>query len=71
MPKMVLTGNHAVSYAVKLARVQVVAIYPITPQTTIAEKLDEMIESGEFDADIIHVESEHSALAAAYGAAVG
>ncbi|HIP65222.1 MAG TPA: pyruvate ferredoxin oxidoreductase [Pyrodictium sp.] len=71
MPRMVLTGNHAVSYAVKLARVQVIAIYPITPQTAIVEKLDEMIESGEFDADIIHVESEHSALAAAYGAAVG
>lgn len=71
MAKMVLTGNHAVSYAAKLARVQVIAIYPITPQTAIVEKLDEMIEAGEFDADIIHVESEHSALAAAYGAAVG
>jgi len=66
-----LRGNEAVAYAVKLARVQVVAAYPITPQTIIVEKIDELIASGEMDADMIHVESEHSALAATYGAAVG
>lgn len=66
-----LRGNEAVAYATKLARVQVVAAYPITPQTIIVEKIDELMAKGEMDADLIHVESEHSALAATYGAAMG
>jgi len=66
-----LTGNYAVATAVKLARVNVISAYPITPQTTIVEKLAEMIELGELKADMIRVESEHSALAAVYGAASG
>ncbi|MEM2021877.1 MAG: pyruvate ferredoxin oxidoreductase [Zestosphaera sp.] len=66
-----LTGNYAVATAVKLARVKVVAAYPITPQTTMVEKLVEMVETGELDAEVIRVESEHSALAAVYGAASG
>jgi pyruvate ferredoxin oxidoreductase alpha subunit len=69
MPRLVVTGNHAVAYAVKLARVKVIAAYPITPQTAIVEKLAEMVDSGEMDAVMIRVESEHSALAATYGAA--
>ncbi|OYT41058.1 MAG: pyruvate ferredoxin oxidoreductase [Desulfurococcales archaeon ex4484_58] len=68
--KLVLTGNYAVAYAAKLARVDIVAAYPITPQTTIVEKIAELIESGEMDAIMINVESEHSALAATFGAAV-
>lgn len=71
MGKLVaLTGNYAVAYAAKMARVQVVAAYPITPQTSIVEKLAEFIENGELDAVMIRVESEHSALAAAFGAAI-
>ncbi len=66
-----LTGNYAVAYAVKLARVQVVSAYPITPQTTIVEKLSEMIEKGELKAKMVRVESEHSALATVFGAASG
>ncbi len=66
-----LTGNYAAAYAAKLARVKVVAAYPITPQTTIVEKLAQFIDNGEMDAEMIRVESEHSALAAAYGAASG
>ncbi len=64
-----LTGNHAVSEAVKLARVKVIAAYPITPQTTMVEKLAEMVDKGELEAKMIRVESEHSALAATLGAA--
>ena len=64
-----LTGNHAVAWAVRYARVKFVAAYPITPQTTIVEKIAEMIEHGEMDAEILRVESEHSALAATLGAA--
>ncbi len=66
-----LTGNYAAAYAAKLAKVKVVAAYPITPQTTIVEKLAQFIDNGEMDAKMIRVESEHSALAAAYGAASG
>ncbi len=65
-----LTGNYAVAYAAKMARVQVVAAYPITPQTSIIEKLAEFIESGQLEATMIRVESEHSALAATFGAAL-
>ena len=69
MPVMGLTGNYAVAHAVRLARVQVVSAYPITPQTTIVEKISEMIEKGEMNARIVRVESEHSALATVFGAA--
>lgn len=57
------TGNVAAALAVKLAGAQVVAAYPITPQTPLTEKLAELIEAGEMDARYVPVESEHSALA--------
>lgn len=66
---MHLTGNYAVAWAVKLSRVKVVSAYPITPQTTIVEKISEFVESGMMDAKIVRVESEHSALATVFGAA--
>lgn len=61
--KKLLTGNSAVSYAVRLARVQVISAYPITPQTTIVEELSEFVADGRLKAKFIRVESEHSALA--------
>ncbi len=63
------TANHIAAYAAKAARVQVIAAYPITPQTSIVERIAELVESGEFDAEYIRVESEHSAMAACIGAA--
>jgi 2-oxoisovalerate ferredoxin oxidoreductase alpha subunit len=63
------TANHIAGYAAKAARVKVVAAYPITPQTTIVEKIAEFVESGEMEAEYIRVESEHSAMAACIGAA--
>jgi len=66
--RKVLIGNHAVAEAVKLARAQVIAAYPITPQTLIVEKLAEMVEKGELNAKFIRIDSEHSALAAVLGA---
>ncbi|WP_027718925.1 transketolase C-terminal domain-containing protein [Desulfovirgula thermocuniculi] len=63
-------ANEAVALAVRLARVEVVAAYPITPQTAIVEEIAGQIARGELDAEYIRVESEHSALAACYGAAV-
>ncbi len=68
--RTIMTGNQAVAEAVKLAKTEVIAAYPITPQTVIVEKLAEMVDSGELDAEFIRVESEHSALASVYGSAV-
>ena len=65
-----LTGNEAVAHGAKLSRVQVVSAYPITPQTPIVEHLAEMIARGELDAEYIHPEGEHSAVAAALAAAI-
>jgi len=64
----VMMGNHAVSYGVRLSRAQVIAAYPITPQTQIVEMLSEMCGDGSLDAEFIKVESEHSAMAATVGA---
>ena len=62
----------AISEAVKLARVDAVAAYPITPQTHIVEELAQMVADGDLDAHYIMVESEHSAMSACCGtAAVG
>ena len=68
--KKFLTGNSAVAYAVKLAKVGVIAVYPITPQTPIAEKLANLVSAGEVKAEYLRVESEHSALAACLGSAM-
>ena len=66
--KKVVTGNYAVSWGAKLGRAQVIAAYPITPQTSIIEKLASFCADGEMDARFIKVESEHSAMAACIGA---
>lgn len=68
--KELLMGNHAVSRAVALARVQFIAAYPITPQTLVVEELSEMIARGEFAPKFVKVESEHTALAACMGASM-
>lgn len=59
----ILDGNQAGAVAAKLSRVQVIAAYPITPQTPVTEKLSEFVESGSLNAEYIAVEGEHSALA--------
>lgn len=61
---LLLNGNHAVAWAAKLARPQVVPVYPITPQTPILEQITEFHAQGEMDAQILTPESEHSVLAA-------
>lgn len=64
----VLEGSHAVAEAVRLARVQVVSAYPITPQTHIVEILSDYCAAGTMNARYLRVESEHSCLAALIGA---
>ena len=56
-------GNVAAALGVKLCRANVIAAYPITPQTPLTERLSEYVESGKMKAEYIPVESEHSALA--------
>ncbi|MFY9606004.1 MAG: pyruvate ferredoxin oxidoreductase, partial [Thermoplasmata archaeon] len=60
--------NYASAYGAKLARTEVIAAYPITPQTSIVEKLAEFVGTGELKAKFIPVESEHSAMAACIAA---
>ncbi|KAF0208669.1 MAG: transketolase C-terminal domain-containing protein [Actinomycetota bacterium] len=62
MTTKVITGNEAAATAAKLARVQVIAAYPITPQSPVVETLSAWVESGELPAEFVTVESEHSAL---------
>jgi len=65
---IVETGNHVAGLAALVARAQVVAAYPITPQTQIVEKIAELVDSGKMNAEYICVESEHSAMSACIGA---
>ncbi|HEV8049616.1 MAG TPA: transketolase C-terminal domain-containing protein [Thermoplasmata archaeon] len=62
MTQEVISGCYAQSYAVRLARVQVISAYPITPQTSIVEKLAEFVADGSLASQYVKVESEHSAL---------
>jgi len=62
----------AIGEVVRLANADVIAAYPITPQTHIVEHLAELVANGELDAEYIPVESEHSAMSACLGSsAVG
>ncbi|MCD6529568.1 pyruvate ferredoxin oxidoreductase [Candidatus Bathyarchaeota archaeon] len=65
-----LTGDEAVAYAVKQCNVDVVAAYPITPQTVIVEAFSEYVFNGEVDTEFVCVESEHSAMSACVGASL-
>lgn len=65
--KKFISGDEAVAEGVRLARPHVISAYPITPQTITVEKLSEFVEDGSLQAEFMHVESEHSALACAIG----
>ena len=67
-----IENSIAAADAIKMANVDVVAAYPITPQTHIVEHLAELVADGELDAEFIPVESEHSAMSVCCGSvAVG
>ena len=65
-----ISGDEAVALAVRLIRPHVIAAYPITPQTIVVERLSDFVEDGSLKSEYLHVESEHSALAACMGASV-
>jgi len=67
---MGLTGNEAIAYAVKQSNVDVVAAYPITPQTIMVEAFSEYVHNGEVLTEFVCVESEHSAMSACVGASL-
>jgi pyruvate/2-oxoacid:ferredoxin oxidoreductase alpha subunit len=65
-----MTGNHGVANAVKLCRTPFIAAYPITPQTSIYEKLSDWEASGLLKGVMMRTESEHSAMAACIAASL-
>jgi len=68
--KAFLSGNEAAAHGVRLSRPHVVSAYPITPQTTLVEKLAEFVAEGNAGFRYMMVESEHSAMASALGASM-
>jgi pyruvate/2-oxoacid:ferredoxin oxidoreductase alpha subunit len=68
--KKVISANQSVSLAVLAAKAQVVAAYPITPQSAIVEMIADFCSRGQLHAKFINVESEHSAMAACISASV-
>ena len=64
------TGDEAVAYAAKQSDVDVVAAYPITPQTIIVERFSEYVANGEVKTKFMAVESEHSAMSACVGSSL-
>lgn len=67
----VLTGNYAAAEAAALCRPDLISAYPITPQSSVVEHLSELVHNGELDAELVQVESEHSAMSVVQGAAAG
>jgi len=65
---LALNGDEAVAYAVKQSDVDIVAAYPITPQTIMVEKFSEYVANGEVETEFVCTESEHSALTACLAA---
>jgi len=66
--EVVFTGAEAAAMAMKQINPGVISIYPITPQTYIAENIAKFVADGEMDTEQINVESEHSALSVVAGA---
>ncbi len=68
--RMALTGNDSVAYALKQINPDVVAAYPITPQTEMMHKFAAYVADGEVVTEFVPVESEHSAMSAVVGASL-
>ena len=66
--RKLIEASHAVAISAKMCRPAVIPVYPITPQTHIVEHLSDFVNNGGMNAEMIHSESEHSALSSAIGA---
>ena len=62
-----MSGNEAVSYAIRQVNPDVMPAFPITPSTEIPQMVSTYIANGEMDTEFIPVESEHSSMSAAIG----
>jgi phenylglyoxylate dehydrogenase alpha subunit len=67
---IVCEGNEAAAIGVGLARPDVVAVYPITPQSSLVEHLSQMIADGRLQADLMNVEGEHAVMCGLQGVAL-
>ncbi len=67
---LIMTGAQAAAEAARLSRVQVIAAYPITPQSKIPETLSGYVERGVLKAEFVRVESEHSAMGVCIAASI-
>lgn len=65
---LALDGNAAIAHGVMCSQVQLIAAYPITPQTPVVQTLSSLVDTGKFDAKYVNVESEHSAISCVVGA---
>ena len=65
---IVCDGNEAAAWAAAAARVDLVAVYPITPQSSLAENLAKFVADGRLAAEVVDVEGEHSVLSVLHGA---
>ncbi len=65
-----MTGDESIAHAVKLCDPDIIAAYPITPQTIMVERLADFVYDGELDSEFIPVESEHSAMSCCYGSSI-
>lgn len=70
MPIRYISGCTAAAEAVRLAQVEVIAAYPITPQTHIVQSLSNDVFNGRLNAEFVAVEGEHSAMSATVGASM-
>ena len=64
-----LTGNKCATYGAALCRPDLIAAYPITPQSSVVEGLADLVFGGKLDSRMVQVESEHSAMSVVQGAA--
>ncbi|MDH7508299.1 MAG: pyruvate ferredoxin oxidoreductase [Methanomassiliicoccales archaeon] len=71
MQPIAMNGDQAIAYAWKQVNPDVVAAYPITPQTIIVEAFSEYVADGLVDTEFVCAESEHSAMSLCIGAAAG
>jgi pyruvate ferredoxin oxidoreductase alpha subunit len=70
-PILAVTGNEAAAEAMRQVNPDVVAAYPITPQTEVVQIYAQFVADGKVDTEFITAESEHSAMSAVIGAAAG
>jgi pyruvate ferredoxin oxidoreductase alpha subunit len=70
MSTTLMTGSEAAAFGAKLARIEVLSYYPITPAFPAMERVSKFIDEGELNTKFVRVESDHSALAAALGASL-